>query len=84
MHGPCVWPQRGGEGQNIYQRGMYLEAIEYWKKAAAIGDAGSAYRLSEEYFGAKIVGRDIELGIRYPIYAADKNDLRALADLASI
>ena len=47
------------EGQDIYQRGMYLEAIEYWKKAAAAGDAGSAYRLSEEYFDAKIVGRAI-------------------------
>ena len=72
------------EGQDIYQRGMYLEAIEYWKKAAAAGDAGSAYRLSEEYFDAKIVGRDIELAIRYLMQAADKCDLRALTDLASM
>lgn len=72
------------EGQDIYQRGMYLEAIEYWKKAAAAGDAGSAYRLSEEYFDAKIVGRDIELAIRYLMQAADKNDPRALTDLASM
>ena len=72
------------EGQDIYQRGMYLEAIEYWKKAAAAGDAGSAYRLSEEYFDAKIVGRDIELAIRYLMQAADKDDPRALTDLASM
>ena len=72
------------EGQDIYQRGMYLEAIEYWKKAAAAGDAGSAYRLSEEYFDAKIVGRDIELAIRYLMQAADKDDLHALTDLASM
>ena len=72
------------EGQDIYQRGMYLEAIEYWKKAAAAGDAGSAYRLSEEYFDAKIVGRDIELAIRYLMQAADKNEPRALTDLASM
>ena len=72
------------EGLDIYQRGMYLEAIEYWKKAAAAGDAGSAYRLSEEYFDAKIVGRDIELAIRYLMQAADKDDPRALTDLASM
>lgn len=72
------------EGQDIYQRGLYLEAIEYWKKAAAAGDAGSAYRLSEEYFDAKIVGRDIELAIRYLMQAAEKDEPRALTDLASM
>ncbi|MGB1117999.1 MAG: tetratricopeptide repeat protein [Parvibaculales bacterium] len=72
------------EGQDIYQRGLYLEAIEYWKKAAAAGDAGSAYRLSEEYFDAKIVGRDIELAIQYLMQAAEKNEPRALTDLASM
>ena len=41
------------EGLDIYQRGHYLEAIEYWKKAAAAGDAGSAYRLSEEFLTLK-------------------------------
>ena len=53
------------EGLDIYQRGLYLEAIEYWKKAAAAGDAGSAYRLSEEYFDAKIVKRDLKLALKY-------------------
>lgn len=72
------------EGQDIYQRGLYLEALEYWKKAAAAGDAGSAYRLSEEYFDAKIVGRDIELAIRYLMQAAEKDEPRALTDLASM
>lgn len=72
------------EGQDIYQRGLYLEAIEYWKKAAAAGDAGSAYRLSEEYFDAKIVGRDIELAIRYLMQAAEIDEPRALTDLASM
>ena len=46
---------------------MYLEAIEYWKKAAAAGDAGYAYRLSKEYFNSKIVRRDVELAISYLI-----------------
>ena len=63
------------EGQDIYQRGMYLEAIEYWKKAAAAGDAGSA-SAKRGYFDAKIVGRDIELAIRYLMQAADKDEPR--------
>lgn len=72
------------EGLDIYQRGLYLEAIEYWKKAAAAGDAGSAYRLSEEYFDAKIIKRDLKLALKYLKQAADGNDARALTDLASM
>ncbi len=72
------------EGLDIYQRGLYLEAIDYWKKAAAAGDAGSAYRLSEEYFDAKIVKRDLKLAFQYLQQAANGNDARALTDLASM
>ena len=72
------------EGLDIYQRGLYSEAIEYWKKAAAAGDAGSAYRLSEEYFDAKIVRRDLKLALKYLKQAADGNDARGLTDLASM
>ncbi len=72
------------EGLDIYQRGLYQEAIEYWKKAAAAGDGGSAYRLSEEYFDAKIVDRDIKLALKYLEQASKGNDARALTDLASM
>lgn len=72
------------EGLDIYQRGLYEEALVYWKKAAAAGDAGSAYRLSEEYFDAKIVKRDLKLAFKYLKQAADGNDARALTDLASM
>ncbi len=72
------------EGLDIYQRGLYLDAIEYWKKAAAAGDAGSAYRLSEEYFDAKIVKRDLKLAFTYLQQAAKGNDARAITDLASL
>lgn len=72
------------EGLDIYQRGHYQEAIDYWKKAAAAGDAGSAYRLSEEYFDAKIVKRDMRLAFKYLRQAAEANDARALTDLASM
>lgn len=72
------------EGQDIYRRGQYQEAIEYWKKAADAGDAGSAYRLSEEFFDAKVVKRDIALAFKYLKQAAEKSDPRALTDLASL
>ncbi len=72
------------EGLDIYQRGLYQEAIEYWKKAAAAGDPGSAYRLSEEYFDAKIVKRDLKLAFTYLQQAAKGNDARAITDLASL
>ena len=72
------------EGQDIYRRGQYEEAIEYWKKAAEAGDAGSAYRLSEEFFDAKVVKRDIGLAFKYLKQAAEKADPRALTDLASL
>tara|TARA_B110000971_G_scaffold221496_1_gene268879 strand:- start:783 stop:1376 length:594 start_codon:yes stop_codon:yes gene_type:complete len=72
------------EGLDIYQRGLYLEAIDYWKKAAIAGDAGSAYRLSEEYFDAKIVKRDIKLALKYLKQASKGNDARAITDLASM
>ncbi len=72
------------EGLDIYQRGHYQKAIKYWIKAAASGDAGSAYRLSEEYFDAKVVKRDLKLALKYLHQAADKGDPRALTDLASL
>lgn len=72
------------EGLDIYQRGLYPEAIEYWKKAAAAGDAGSAYRLSEEYFDAKVVKRDLKMAFKYLQQAAAANDARALTELASL
>ena len=84
-----LWPLAGHayserEGLDIYQRGLYQEAIAYWEKAAAAGDAGSAYRLSEEYFDAKIVDRDLKKAIKYLKQAAAKDDPRALTDLASL
>ncbi len=71
------------EGLDIYQRGLYPEAIEYWKKAAANGDAGSAYRLGEEYFDAKVVKRDLGLALQYLMQAAAADDARAIGELAS-
>ena len=71
-----------GEGQLMYKRGLYPEAIEHWKKAAAAGDAGAAYQLAVEYFDAKIVERDLVVAVTYLKQAAEADDPRALTELA--
>ena len=70
------------EGREMYQRGLYSEALDHWKKAAAAGDSGAAYQLAVEYFDAKIVERDVKLALKYLMQAADDGDARALAELA--
>ncbi len=70
------------EGREMYQRGLYEEALNHWKKAAASGDSGAAYQLAVEYFDAKIVERDVKLALKYLMQAADDGDARALAELA--
>lgn len=71
-------------GQNLYQRGFYLEAIELWTVAAENGDAGAAFRLGEEYFDAKVVDRDLKKVHKYWQQSADANDPRGLTDLAGL
>jgi len=70
------------EGREMYQRGLYNEALDHWKRAAAAGDSGAAYQLAVEYFDAKIVERDVKLALKYLTQAADDGDARALAELA--
>ena len=71
------------EGKEMYQRGLYLEALEHWKKAAAAGDSGAAYQLAVEYFDAKIVERDVAKALTFLKQAAEDGDARALAELAT-
>jgi TPR repeat protein len=71
------------EGKEMYQRGLYPEALEHWKKAAAAGDSGAAFQLAVEYFDAKIVERDVAKALSYLKQAAKDGDARALAELAT-
>ncbi len=72
------------EGQDMFQRGLYEEAILHWKKAAKAGDAGAAYRLSVEYSNANVVKRDMQLALDYLEASVDGNDPRGLQDMGSL
>ena len=72
------------EGQDIFQRGLYEEAILHWKKAAEAGDAGAAYRLSVEYSNAIVVKRDMQLALDYLEASVEGNDPRGLQDMGSL
>ena len=72
------------EGQDIFQRGLYEEAILHWKKAAEAGDAGAAYRLSVEYSNAIVVKRDTQLALDYLKASVEGNDPRGLQDMGSV
>lgn len=78
-----VFAYSEGEGKLMYKRGLYQEAIEHWKRAAAAGDAGAAYQVAVEYFDAKVVERDLGVAIKYLKQAAEADDPRALTELAA-
>jgi TPR repeat protein len=72
------------EGQNMFRRGLYEEAIQHWEKAAKAGDAGAAYRLSVEYSNANVVKRDLARALEYLEQAAAADDPRGLQDMGSL
>lgn len=71
-------------GHELYRSGLYPEAIAHWQKAAALGDAGAAFRLGEEYFDAKVVDRDLDRVFKYWTQAAEGQDPRGITDLAGL
>lgn len=71
------------KGEDLYKRGFYEEALDVWTQAAAVGDAGAAFRLGEEYLDAKVVERDMRASLRYLKLGAEGGDARAQQDLAT-
>ncbi len=72
------------EGERLYRRGLYQEAIAHWKKAAAQGDGYANYRLGVEYLDAKVVKRDVDQAAAYQRRAADLGDPRGMFELATL
>ena len=72
------------EGQVMFRRGLYEEAILHWKEAVNAGDVGAAYRLSVEYSNANVVERDLRLAFDYLEVAAAGDDPRGLQDLGAL
>jgi len=74
------------EGEDLYHRGFYDQAIAWWTEQAAKGDAGAAYHLGVEYMDGKpnVVQRDYEKARKYHMQAALAGDPRSMMDIGSM
>jgi len=73
-------------GEDLYHRGFYPEAIDWWTAEAAKGNANAAYHLGVEYMDGKpnVVQRDYEKARRYHMQAAMAGERRSMLDLGTI
>jgi TPR repeat protein len=74
------------EGEDLYRRGLYAEAIAWWTEQAAKGDIEAARRLGVEYMDGKggVVQRDYEQARKYHLQAALGGERRSMMDLGTI
>ena len=81
---PAMVPRT--EGEDLYRRGYYPEAIAWWEEQAAKGDARAARHLGVEYMDGKIdvVHQDYEKARRYHLQAAQAGDAYSMMDLGAI
>jgi hypothetical protein len=71
------------EGEDLYRRGLYEEAMAWWHERVEEGDANAAFRLGVEYLDAKVVPRDIARAVRFQRLAAELGDRRAMFELGT-
>jgi TPR repeat protein len=78
--------QPRSEGEDLYRRGHYAEAIAWWTERAAQGDIEAARRLGIEYMDGKrgVVERDYQKARRYHLQAAMGGERRSMMDLGTI
>lgn len=78
------------EGDDLYRRGLYVEAIAWWTAAVEEGSANAAYRLGVAHNDGLasdttvIVERDFETAAKWYTLAAERGDERAQFDLGSL
>ncbi|MCE9520924.1 MAG: sel1 repeat family protein [Alphaproteobacteria bacterium] len=74
------------EGEDLYRRGQYPEALAWWAEQAAKGDAGAARHLGVEYMDGKgnVVQRDYEKARQYHLQAARAGIAQSMMDLGAI
>lgn len=74
------------EGDDLYRRGLYPEAIAWWTERAAQGDIEAARRLGVEYMDGKpnVVQRDFAKARQYHLQAAMGGERRSMMDLGTI
>jgi TPR repeat protein len=83
---PAAQAPARSEGEDLYRRGLYAEAIAWWTERAAKGDVEAARRLGIEYMDGKggVVERDYEKARRYHLQAAMGGERRSMMDLGTI
>ncbi len=83
---PSAQTAARSEGEDLYRRGLYPEAIAWWTEQAAKGDIESARRLGVEYMDGKggVVERDYEKARTYHHQAAKGGERRSMMDLGTI
>jgi len=74
------------EGEDLYHRGFYAEAIAWWTAKAAQGDPGAAYHLGVEYMDGKVnvVQRDYDKARQFHMQAATAGDPRSMMDIGTM
>ena len=74
------------EGEDLYHRGFYDQAIAWWTAEAAKGDAGAAHHLGVEYMDGKpnVVQRDFDKARQYHLQAATAGDPRSMMDIGTM
>ena len=71
------------EGQDMFQRGLYEEAIQHWKKAPK-PVTQALHRLSVEYSNANVIERNMQLALEYLEASVEGDDPRGLQDMGSL
>ncbi len=79
-------PAVRSEGDDLFRRGQYPEALAWWTEHAAQGDVESARRLGVEYMDGKpnVVQRDFEKARKYHLQAAMGGERRSMMDLGTM
>jgi TPR repeat protein len=74
------------EGEDLYHRGFYDQAIAWWTNQAANGDSDAAYHLGVEYMDGKpnVVQRDYDAARKYHMQAAKAGDPRSMMDIGTM
>lgn len=74
------------EGDELFRRGLYEEALSAWRRAAEAGDRWAAYRLGVEYLDGKpnVVMRDASEGAKWVRVAAELNEPLAQFELGTL
>jgi TPR repeat protein len=82
----AVVPAQRTQGEDLYHRGFYDQAIAWWREQAAKGDANAAYHLGVEYMDGKpnVVQRDYEKARQYHTQAAMAGEPRSMMDIGTM